>query len=92
MENRGKLTLPAKNTEWNLLRFCLMNEPRGYTGRESFCYVAYAGNATGANFSLDPANHLKYRAEIHTDTAIAEPTTSARCEIAHNPRKKRGGA
>ena len=52
----------------------LMTGPRGYTGRDSFCYVAYASNATGANFSLTPANNLKYRAEIHTETAIAEPT------------------
>lgn len=31
----------------------LMTGPRGYTGRDSFCCVAYASDATGANFSLD---------------------------------------
>ena len=54
----------------------LMSGPRGYTGRDSFCYVAYASNAAGANFSLEPANHLKYRAEIHTDTEIVAPAAS----------------
>jgi len=54
----------------------LMTGPRGYNGRDCFCYVAYASNAAGANFSLTPANNLKYRAEIHTDTAIAEPTAA----------------
>ena len=54
----------------------LMTGPRGYTGRDCFCYVASASSATGANFSLEPANHLNYRAEIHTDTAIAEPTAA----------------
>lgn len=54
----------------------LMTGPRGYTGRDSFCYVAYASDATGANFSLTPTNLLKFRAEIHTDTAIAEPTAA----------------
>ena len=53
-----------------------MTGPRGYTGRDSFCYVAYASDATGANFSLTPTNLLKFRAEIHTETAIAEPTVS----------------
>jgi len=52
----------------------LMTGPRGYTGKDSFCYVAYASDATGRNFSLEPSNGLKFRAEIHTDTKIETPT------------------
>lgn len=47
--------------------------PRGEPGTDSFCRVAYASDATGANFSLIPANELKYRAEIHTDEEIESP-------------------
>ncbi len=47
--------------------------PKGDSGKDSFCYVAYASDSTGADFSLIPANGLKFRAEIHTDTEIENP-------------------
>lgn len=47
---------------------------KGDPGRDSFCYVAYASNATGTGFSFAPANNLKYRAEIHVPEAIGEPS------------------
>ena len=48
--------------------------PKGDSGKDSFCYVAYASDATGAGFSLTPANGLKFRAEIHSSTEITNPT------------------
>jgi hypothetical protein len=48
----------------------------GEPGRDSFCYVAYASDAAGADFSLTPANGLKFRAEIHVDEGIETPAAS----------------
>lgn len=45
----------------------------GADGVSSYTYVAYASDASGAGFSLTPTNALKYRAEIHTATAIETP-------------------
>lgn len=42
----------------------------GADGVSSYTYVAYASDASGTGFSLTPTNALKYRAEIHTTTAI----------------------
>ena len=47
--------------------------PKGDTGVDSFCYVAYASDALGTGWSATPANALKYRAEIHVSEEIAEP-------------------
>lgn len=45
----------------------------GADGVSSYTYVAYASDASGAGFSLVPSNTLKFRAEIHTTTAIEAP-------------------
>lgn len=45
----------------------------GADGVSSYTYVAYASDASGADFSLTPTDALKYRAEIHTTTAIETP-------------------
>lgn len=45
----------------------------GADGVSSYTYVAYASDASGAGFSLTPTNALKFRAEIHTTTAIETP-------------------
>lgn len=45
----------------------------GTDGVSSYTYVAYASDASGTGFSLTPTNALKYRAEIHTTTAIETP-------------------
>ena len=45
----------------------------GADGVSSYTYVAYASDASGAGFSLTPSNTLKFRAEIHTATAIETP-------------------
>lgn len=47
---------------------------KGDTGESCYCYVAYASNADGADFSLIPTNDLKYRAELHTQTPMENPT------------------
>lgn len=47
--------------------------PQGNAGADSFCYVAYAADATGTGFNLTPENTLKFRAEIHSDTEIQTP-------------------
>lgn len=45
-------------------------------GVSAYTYVAYASNSSGSDFSLTPSDSLKYRAEIHTSTPIATPTSS----------------
>ena len=50
--------------------------PKGDQGENAYCYIAYASDATGTNFSLTPANGLKFRAEIHPETVIETPTVS----------------
>jgi len=50
--------------------------PKGDSGKDSFCYVAYASDAVGTGFSLTPANTLKYRSEIHVNTKIAAPSAA----------------
>lgn len=52
----------------------LVAGPQGEPGSDAFCYVAYASDSTGANFSLMPTNGLKFRAEIHSDAEIPTPT------------------
>lgn len=50
--------------------------PKGAAGADgvsSYTYVAYASDASGADFSLTPSNVLQFRAEIHTTTAIETP-------------------
>ena len=47
--------------------------PKGDSGKDSFCYVAYASDSAGTDFSLTPSGELKYRAEIHTDEEIESP-------------------
>ena len=48
----------------------------GTDGVSTYTYVGYATSTEGANFSLTPTSGLKYRAEIHTNTAIDTPTAS----------------
>lgn len=50
--------------------------PTGAKGDDSYCYTAYASDASGTGFSLTPTNELKYRAEIHVQEAIAEPSAT----------------
>lgn len=45
----------------------------GIDGVDSFTYVAYASDASGTDFNLTPSSNLKYRAEIHSGTAIVTP-------------------
>lgn len=45
----------------------------GADGVSSYTYVAYASAASGTGFSLTPTDALKFRAEIHTTTAIETP-------------------
>lgn len=46
---------------------------QGTAGSSSYTYVAYASDASGTGFSLTPSDTLKYRAEIHSETAIESP-------------------
>ena len=46
---------------------------QGTAGTSSYTYVAYASDASGSGFSLTPSDTLKYRAEIHSETAIESP-------------------
>ena len=48
--------------------------PRGEKGSDSFCYVAYASDNAGNDFSITPSNTLKYRAEIHVPEALETPS------------------
>ena len=48
--------------------------PRGENGSDSFCYVAYASDNAGNDFSITPSNTLKYRAEIHVPEALETPS------------------
>ena len=62
-------------TESNaILNFKIPRGPKGETGHESFLYVAYAEKSDGTGFSLTPASHLKYRAEIQSSSPIGELT------------------
>ena len=49
---------------------------KGDPGINSFVNVAYASDNAGANFANEPTNGLKYRAEIHPDTKILNPTAA----------------
>lgn len=50
----------------------ILGQP-GTAGSSSYTYVAYASDASGSGFSLTPSDTLKYRAEIHSETAIESP-------------------
>jgi len=54
----------------------LMTGPQGIAGKDTYCYVAYASDATGKNFATEPADNLKYRAEIHPDSRIENPSAA----------------
>ncbi len=48
----------------------------GEDGVDAFVYIAYASDNAGTGFNLTPSNSLKYRAEIHSTTAISTPVLS----------------
>ena len=50
------------------------NGDDGEDGTSSYCYVRYASNSDGADFSATPSDLLKYRAEIHSQFEIANIT------------------
>ena len=52
----------------------LINGPKGDNGKSTYCYVAYATDTSGSNFSVTPSSSLKFRAEIHVDHEIINPT------------------
>ncbi len=54
----------------------LLAGPKGDDGADSFCYIAYASDSIGANFSLTPSNGLKFRAEIHSNGEIQSPSAA----------------
>lgn len=45
----------------------------GVDGTSSYTYVAYASDDQATDFATTPTDLLKYRAEIHVSTPIAEP-------------------
>ena len=45
--------------------------PKGDPGVDAFCYIAYASDATGADFSFTPDNSLKYRSELHSPVELS---------------------
>ncbi|MBO7329093.1 MAG: hypothetical protein J6W00_10035 [Lentisphaeria bacterium] len=51
----------------------LIAGPKGDQGECSYCYVAYASDVKGSDFSLIPADNLKYRAEIYVSEKISVP-------------------
>lgn len=48
--------------------------PPGERGLDSFMYVAYASDAEGTGLSLIQSDNLKWRAEIHLDMELENPT------------------
>jgi len=42
----------------------------GTDGADAFVYVAYASDNSGTDWNLTPSDTLKYRAEIHSETAL----------------------
>lgn len=48
----------------------------GEPGTSAYVYVAYASDDQGTGWSLTPSDSLPYRAEIHPDEEIENPTAS----------------
>lgn len=46
------------------------NGSNGTNGVNAYVYIAYASDASGTGWSLTSSNSLKYRAEIHSTTAL----------------------
>ncbi len=46
------------------------NGTNGTNGVNAYVYIAYASDASGTGWSLTPSSSLKYRAEIHSTTAL----------------------
>ncbi len=46
----------------------------GADGTSDYCYIRYASNSDGADFSATPSDSLKYRGEIHSDIEITDVT------------------
>lgn len=57
-----------------VFNFSLPQGVKGDKGTESYLYTAYAENPAMNGFSLIPANHLKYRAEIVSRVPLNPPT------------------
>ncbi|MEG2075488.1 MAG: hypothetical protein RRY34_03205 [Victivallaceae bacterium] len=57
-----------------VFNFSLPQGVKGDKGVESYLYTAYAENPQMVGFSLTPANHLKYRAEIVSRVPLNPPT------------------
>lgn len=59
-----------------VLDFGLPRGKDGAEGKSSYVTVAYAENSNGVGFSTLPLAHLKYRAEIVSDSPISQPQLS----------------
>lgn len=62
-----------ESTEWSD-PIGLVIGPKGDSGESVYIYVGYASDDRGTDFSLIPANNLKFRAEIHVNTPIENIT------------------
>ena len=50
--------------------------PKGDTGTASYLHIAYASDASGADFSYAESDVLSYRSEVVTDTTSNPPSTA----------------
>lgn len=54
----------------------IVNGADGNDGTSDYVYVGFAADSSGTSFSTSATDDLKYRAEIHTSSAIVTPTSS----------------
>ena len=66
----------AENSGWSdpILIPSGKDGENGDDGTSDYCYIRYASNSDGADFSATPSDSLKYRAEIHSNTEIINVT------------------
>ena len=66
----------AENSGWSdpILIPSGKDGENGDDGTSDYCYIRYASNSSGADFSATPSDSLKYRAEIHSQSEITNIT------------------
>ena len=69
---RARLAVAGAAGAWLVWKLSAGTPGRdGADGADTYTYVAYAGDAEGADFSFTPSNALKYRAEIHSESDLS---------------------
>lgn len=69
---------------------CDLSLPRGADGQSAFLYIAYASDASGANFTMTFNASLDWEAHLNTNTQIQTPAVGDFTDLWYNKKGDTG--